>query len=537
MRTNRSAGARWLAVVTALVVLASAAACSGDRPPGGGPADPYHADAVRYGLAPQPHPDVTYQPDVVLVGGGGAAVRSVTDDGLTWRIDPDAERAADLAPGKVMFLTSRAVGRVVDVRRDGGDLAVTIGPVELTEVIRDGTFRTAAPVPLDRPIAYSAGTPSWVAADLPPEPTRSGGTGGGTSGTDTGASSSGGPGGDTGGGPGAVTGGGPAGGGPPGEVAGRPGGGAPIGRTRLVPVRAPAPRPPAPPARVANQQSAQAGALKLTTECCSEGVTARFEHDDGEIRMTGSVTLLLKKPTATFDLAISGGTVTRAEFSVTGGAGLRVAVKAATSVGNTRNLARSVVVPTQFSIPIGTILGVPFSATVDQLLEIKTAFSAKDGRLDAAGEYALSGAIGYGYHRPYWGPIQPGGFQVRNSLTNSITGISIGASGLLVTYDVKFTVGIGALGFTAGVYVALRASVGASLGSGAGLIVCRGAGLGVHMRYGVSYSIPKVVADVVNFFLKVFRTKPIRQRGELGDEVVVLKRAETVPPNVPLCVV
>ncbi|PWU57258.1 hypothetical protein DLJ47_03200, partial [Micromonospora sp. S4605] len=196
MRTNRSAGARWLVVVTALAVLASAAACSGDRPPGGGPADPYHADAVRYGLAPQPHPDVTYQPDVVLVGGGGAAVRSVTDDGLTWRIDPDAERAADLAPGKVMFLTSRAVGRVVDVRRDGGDLAVTIGPVELTEVIRDGTFRTAAPVPLDRPIAYSAGTPSWVAADLPPEPTRSGGTGGGTSGTDTGASSSGGPGGD-----------------------------------------------------------------------------------------------------------------------------------------------------------------------------------------------------------------------------------------------------------------------------------------------------------------------------------------------------
>lgn len=529
MRTNRCAGARLLAVVAALAVLAATGACQGDRPSGGGPTDPYHADAVRYGLAPRPHPEVTYQPDVILVGGGGAAVRSVTDDGLTWRIDPDAERADDLAPGKVMFLTSRAVGRVVDVRRDGGDLAVTIGPVELTEVIRDGVFRTAEPVPLDRPIAYSAGTPSWVAADLPPEPTPSGGTGGGAPGADI----PGGSGAEIGGGPGPEIGGGP------GPAAGGAGGGAPVGRTRLVPVRAPAPapRPPAPPARVGNQQSAQAGALKLTTECCSDGVTARFDHDDGEIRMTGSVTLLLKRPTATFDLAISGGTVTRAEFSVTGGAGLRVAVKAATSVGNTRNLAKSVVVPTQFSIPIGTILGVPFSATVDQLLEIKTAFSAKDGRLDAAGEYALNGAIGYGYHRPYWGPIEPSGFKVRNSLTNSITGVSIGASGLLVTYDVKFTVGIGALGFTAGVYVALRASVGASLGSGAGLIVCRGAGLGVTMRYGVSYSIPKVVADVVNFFLKVFRTKPIRQRGELGDEVVVLKRTETVPPDVPLCVV
>ncbi|MGS2615265.1 hypothetical protein ACVCAH_12180 [Micromonospora sp. LZ34] len=527
MRTNRSA--RWLAVLTALAVLVVTGACQGDRPPGGERMDPYHADAIRYGLAPRPHPDVTYQPDVVLVGGGGAAVRSVTDDGLTWRIDPDADRADELAPGKVMFLTSRAVGRVVDARRDGGDLAVTIGPVELTEVIRDGTFRTDAPVPLDRPIAYSAGTPAWVAADLPPDAPPGGGTGGGVPGADTGVPGGGEPGEGTGG----------AGGGGPGEVGGgqvrvAAGGGAPLGRSR--PVRAPAPRPAAPPARVANQQSAQAGPLRLTTECCSDGVTARFEHDDGEIRMTGSVTLLMNRPTATFDLAISGGTVTRAEFSITGGAGLRVAVKAATTVGNVRNLARSVVVPTQFSVPIGTLLGVPFSATVDQLLEVKTAFSAKDGRLDAAGEYALTGALGYGYHRPYWGPVMPSGFAVRNSLTNSITGVSIGASGLLVAYDVKFTVGIGALGFTAGVYAGLRATVGASLGSGAGLIVCRGAGLSVTMRYGISYSIPKVVADVVNFFLRVFKTKPIRQRGELGDESVVVKRSETVPPDVPLCV-
>ncbi|MFG1777344.1 hypothetical protein ACGFIG_13055 [Micromonospora sp. NPDC049048] len=504
MRTNPVV--RWLAAATVLVLLVVVtSACQRDDPPGGDPSDPYHADAIRHGLAPQPHPDVTYQPDVVLVGGGGRAVRSVSDDGLTWRIDPDAERADELAPGRVMFLTGRAVGRVVDVRPEGDDLAVTIGPVTLTEVVRDGTFRTDRPVPLDRPVAYAAGEPAWAAADLPEE----GGTGGGLVPGPAGADRA--------------------------DGAGASGGSRLPGRA--VPVRAgQAPRPPQPPARTGGSSAAKAGGIQLTPQCCADGVGLSFAYDDGDIRMTGSVTFVMRRPTASFDVAISGGAVTRAEFSVTGGAGLRVSIDAATQVGNQRNLAKSVVVPVQFSVPIGTILGVPFSATVDQLLEVRTVFTAKDGSFRAAGEYALTGAVGYGYHRPFFGPVVPAGFTVRDSLTNSITGVSIGVNGMLLSYDVKFTVGIGALGFSAGLYVGLRTTVGATLGSGAGLIVCRGAGINVTMRYGIGYSIPKVVADVVNFFLKVFRTKPIETSGTLGSQTTVVKRGETVPPNVPLCV-
>ncbi|MEU9508140.1 hypothetical protein AB0D32_17900 [Micromonospora sp. NPDC048170] len=514
MRTNPVV--RSLAAATVLVLLvAVAAACQRDAPPGGDRSDPYHADAIRHGLAPQPHPDVTYQPDVVLVGGGGRSVRSVTDDGLTWRIDPDAERADELAPGRVMFLTGRAVGRVVDVRPEGDDLAVTIGPVSLTEVVRDGTFRTDRPVPLDRPVAYAAGEPAWAAADLPDR----GGKGGGLLPAPSGT--------------------GPDGAGAVVDSAGAVAGGASGGSRlpgRAVALRAgPAPRPPQPPARSGGSTAATAGGMKLTPQCCADGVGLRFAYDDGDIRMLGAVTFVMRRPTASFDVAISGGTVTRAEFSVTGGAGLRVSIEAATRVGNDRNVAKSVVVPVQFSVPIGSILGVPFSATVDQLLEVRTVFTAKDGYFRAAGEYALTGAVGYGYRRPFFGPLVPAGFAVRDSLTNSITGVSIGVNGMLLSYDVKFTVGIGALGFSAGVYVGLRTTVGATLGSGAGLIVCRGAGINVTMRYGIGYSIPQVVADVVNFFLKVFRTRPIESSGQLGSQSTVVKRAETVPPDVPLC--
>lgn len=97
---------------------------------------------------------MTLQPDVVIVGGGGDSVRALTEDGLTYLLDPAADRAGELARGKVMFLTSKAVGRVLDVRRAGADLAVTVGPVELTDIIADGSFSTRAPVSLASPAAH-----------------------------------------------------------------------------------------------------------------------------------------------------------------------------------------------------------------------------------------------------------------------------------------------------------------------------------------------------------------------------------------------
>ncbi|QOC92026.1 hypothetical protein [Micromonospora craniellae] len=147
-----------------VVLLLIAAACAGRSP--GDPVgavdeDPYSESALRYGMAPMPHPDLTYQPDVVLVGGGGRSVRSVTADGLTWRIDGRAPRADDLAPGKVMFVTGRGVGRVLDLQREGGDLLVTIGPVTITDVIRDGTLAKQG-IAIEDPVAYQAGEPIWA---------------------------------------------------------------------------------------------------------------------------------------------------------------------------------------------------------------------------------------------------------------------------------------------------------------------------------------------------------------------------------------
>jgi hypothetical protein len=111
-----------LVVAAATAVLLTATACSGPAP-GATTGSRATGDAeLRYGQAPAPNPAVTYQPDVVMVGGGAASVRSVTADGLTWRLDPRAGRADQLKPGKILFVTGRGVGRVLDARRDGGDV-------------------------------------------------------------------------------------------------------------------------------------------------------------------------------------------------------------------------------------------------------------------------------------------------------------------------------------------------------------------------------------------------------------------------------
>ncbi|MFD0788207.1 hypothetical protein ACFQZ8_30210, partial [Micromonospora azadirachtae] len=161
---TRGSGARKLASIVLTVVLLLTAGCTGASRSGPGDEDPWSEAALRYGLAPVPNPDVTFQPDVVIVGGGGRSIRSVTADGLTWRIDGKAEHADEVAVGKVMFVTGRSVGRVLHLERDGGDLLVTMGPVTLTEVIRDGTFVKTG-LRLDNPVLYQAGEPLWANTD------------------------------------------------------------------------------------------------------------------------------------------------------------------------------------------------------------------------------------------------------------------------------------------------------------------------------------------------------------------------------------
>ncbi|MFD6684145.1 hypothetical protein [Micromonospora parva] len=480
-----------IAAATVLPVLLGLTACLGAKPttPGDEGGD------LRYGAAPVPHPDVTLHPDVVIVSGGSGVVRSVTDGGLTWRLDPDAGNADLLAPGKVMFVTGRGVGRVIDVRRDGQDLAVTIGPVEITDVIQDGEFTSEQPVSLADAAAYQFDDAFWSHPGTATAPRSE-----------------------------------------PTATVGR----APAATVNALTLAGTRPVTAAAPLTTG---AARPGELEATGFCCTDGVGARFSYRDSGLDLSGTIAFVMRQPSAKFHLVIDGSTVTVAELRIHGAAGVRIQVDATTTTG--RNVHPVVFVPVDFSVPLESVLGIPFSATVRQSIGIRTGFSAGHTTIRATGEYSLGGTMGFGYANGTFGPRWPGGLQVKSSLVDSVDGSSVGANALLVDYDVKFFIGLGAVVFSAGLYVALTTTVGITRGSSVGFgglqglanrEGCNRADLTINAKYGIGYTIPALVAKVINFFLRIFNARPIAAEGGIPDPppVVNLVNQHWVT-NRPVC--
>jgi hypothetical protein len=111
----------------------------------------------KYGIAPIPDKSVTYQPDVIVVGGGADAIRGQSSTGFIWTIDAHAPHADELATGKVFFMTNRAVGRVLEAHKSGDDLVITLGPVDITDIISEAHIHIVnMPIDLREALAYTA---------------------------------------------------------------------------------------------------------------------------------------------------------------------------------------------------------------------------------------------------------------------------------------------------------------------------------------------------------------------------------------------
>lgn len=505
---------------------------------------PKQATVERWGAAPQPGPEVTLQPAVIIVGGGGAAIRNATEDGLTYYLDPAAPHAAELARGSVMFVTGRVVGRVLDVRRAGDDLAVTIGPVSLTDIFHDIDLSSSAPVDLSAPASYPAGEPFWGSQsdgpdDAGPHGLRSGGAAlapaepvsaeGAPAPPSSGVGSPGGSGGGGGSGGAAVPN---------------------LPRGPMLPALPGSGSLPAVPARAAQavpsvgplgKQVGSSG-LRLTPVCCDGGVGTHFTYDRNGVRAFGDVQLQISRPTVDFVLKISGGSLVEAGLKVNGAAGLTVSVTAARKDSDAQ-INEKVAIPLDFSVPLSAF-GIPLSAVVNQWVVVKSAFSAKTGVIAISGDYTLKAGLGFSYRNGSFSASAPASLTVRQSINDTMDGLSLGPMGVVLSYQARFLIGVGAFGFTAGVYFGLTASLGITRGSDAGVfapgtggtqrIVCRSTRLSLYANYGVGYSIPAPVAELINLFLKVFRTTPIERTGGVGGQTKIFDK-ETFAPDLKVC--
>jgi hypothetical protein len=496
-----------------LIAMCAVLPACGSSPPSTCPSN----QAERtYGCGPATDGSVTYQPDVVIVSGGADAVRAWSADGLTWTIKGDAPGADRLAPGKIMFVTGLGVGRVLAVRSVGNDRAVIVGPVDLTDVIRDANIASSLPISLAHPNAYTAPALPGTSTDISP------GTGnasllahrqGVTPATTEMAV----------------------------ETAAQVDAGANV--VTLPPIHltasSSAPSPPPPPGTgptmpPPGQQlpAMKAGDFTVEGFCCANGLGVRLAYDHGGLIITGNVSVQVASPTLVFDVGISGGKVVRAELQVGGGIGIAVGFDAATQVGRYGNINQRIQVPLDLSVPI-VGLGIPFTAQLTQWFVLQTAFSAKDSTLRAGGVFTFGGGLGFGYHDGRFDVRPLENFGVKQSLVDSITGLSIGAAGLVLAHQARFCLCLGAFGFETGLYFFLTSSFGVSNDSSAQAVLrgvrCRGASLDMLSRYGWGYSIPEAVKELVNKFLSIFHAGPISASGGVFKDQALLHKTDTVP--------
>jgi hypothetical protein len=400
----------------------------------------------KYGVAPTPDPSVKYQPDVVIVGGGAESIRGQSDNGFVWTLDANAKHADELVEGKVMFVTGRALGRVLAVRRSGDNLQVFVGPVDLTDVVREADIRIQGmPLDFDEALQYSLKDPPSRAIPLA-EATA----------PDTAHA-------------------------------------IPAMLKRVANTLGPP--PPEPGWDVTKLLNFIPVQIVGTS-----GIGLRVASDAGDLKMHGQVWMALEKPTLDVTITIRPSGVTEAFVKIGGTAGLKWRFGVGTEVGRSANVQGIVEPDSETNIPLGGF-GLPIAVNVRQRLLIKTALGARNSTLTATGEYAFTGALKAGYFGGRWDIAGPTNIKATNNLLANSGGVSIAAGGVNMTHVMRVTVGFGAAGFTVGPYVSFTSALGLFKGSDLGMIPCREATLVMSMRGGVGYTMPKVIAKLINSFL------------------------------------
>ena len=374
-------------------------------------------------------------------------------------------------------MTNRAVGRVLDVRKDGGTLVVVIGPVNLQEVVREAHITIDTPIDFDEAVAYTS-------SDLPGRIDVIARADSASQATVTPAMFY--------------------------SAAGAGGS------------QAPAPVPD-----VSNLVH-----FKVKPIANRFGVGLQADSDGGGLKLSAAATLHLSSPSAVakIDITPTGG-FNEASLTLTGGGGLTWSFEAGTDVGLKANVNGIIQPDTDFSIPLAAG-GFPIALTVRQRLVVKTALGVRNTTLSASADYSFDGAFAIGVVNKKWTVGGPMNFEATQNLLKGTKGVSIGAAGLDLADEIKVIAGIGAHGFVAGPYFRVTPAIGVFKGSSAGMIQCGEATIDVKMSAGVGYVIPRVVTNIFNSILKALNIKyRIDGEGSLqaGAPITLYGKTLTLP--------
>jgi len=470
-------------VATGTITGASASALSATPTLGA----PTAAALKTYGYGASPT-GADYQPDVVVVVGGAAAIRSASSNGLIWTIAKAAPGADKLKVGSVMVLTSVATGRVAAIHDDGDSRVVTLAPVNLTDVIRNGSIDVDQALPASA-ISYQL-IPDLVGAQSVP-----------TAGDLPSANIA-----------------------PSGYHGTKPFAAQPAALPKAAPQAAGGTLP------VASDSSLEVkvGDWKMSPIITNDKLELGVERD-------GALKVGIDFAFDTNNLRFHGidtiknGQTSHSAFEITGITGLTISLQAGAAGGNADNEKIKIEAPIEANIeipPSPATGGLPMDIKVQFIFSVETAITGNNSTLVATGIWGLDGPIGYDGEN-----FQTPKFTVKQSIIDSITGITLGPSGVVFGVEMKFQVGVGVASLSAGPFAGVIVDLGVTNGSSLGAAVarCKGATLDLRGTAGVGIELSAASIPILKDLLP-----GAKYEYSLGASTSLLHRSQVVP-DVPLC--
>ncbi|MEP6884188.1 MAG: hypothetical protein ABJC66_05505 [Gammaproteobacteria bacterium] len=509
-----------------------------------------HDAEVRFGVSPTRNSQVTYQPGVIIMEHGAEAIRSESSDGFTWTIDAKAPGAAQIERDKILFATGRMVGRVLLVKREGDELAVTLGPVELTDLIAEAHIDYKGPIDPTTMIVYVAasGYPGSFLKDPPQKDAPD------ADATDSPSANR-------------------MGGSPQVYTVSRSGDLVPFQpqSTRIQGIRKFDAGPQQPRliatsylasdwtnqgfrssalqrswdgpigARYVNSggSSSIGGAMAGVTKELLDGFSFLPSFHDGlqlevpfqkdGLTFSAKAKMKFTNPEFKFKLDITHGLKTAA-IELSGVGGIDVEIAGGTD-GKFKNVHENFYIPVDYSIPIPA--AIPFSAIFRQSMRIDTVITWNHAVISSAGSYSLGGTITAGIVNGAATGTAPIFVKTNYGMADSLKGLSIGVNGLVVGWGGKFIVGLGKFGFVVGPYASVNVAAGITQGSalqGGG--ACRASELDLTMKYGMGFAVPAWTVAALNQALEFFGFTRLKADYEAELGTLSIKQAsDGVPPK------
>ncbi len=502
VRRHNGRRQRWLGTVSSILVVVFVSACSGSsNTPASDSTRSRHnvgtADtattAQQYGYSPTRDSRITYQPDVVLIPNGASAIRSASANGLSWTMDRSIGDIDALKIGSVMFATSMAVGRVVTIQDAPGTRTVTLAPVALTDIIRDGSIQSQQAV--DESAFGSQAIPEFPGGDPPnPNVTNPSAAPPSTSVSATTADMSGTP-----------------------TIE--------FARTAINTSASTLP----PPSKLRLNTGVGDWTLSPFAQNHRLGVSIDYKPN-AHLKASAIFAFKVDHLKLVYGLDIHNATVSRDEFKLTGLTGFDIAIAAGVADGDIDNAKAQLETPIELEIavpPSRATFGIPLTFSATFKVDVETALTGKNATLTAHGKYNLAGPIGFSGTST----LLPT-FSVQQSLVDSIGGITLGPSGIVVGVGAKFTLGLGTPAAPVGFSTSLATTFGITNGSslGAAFVRCHGATLDMNVKTGVGFFVsPKFFAGLQRLLPP---NTPLNTSGEAS--TVLLHRSQTIPA-LPIC--